>query len=42
VVADVRVDLQRPRRLIDLDTAAAGRIAAEVRSHLVDTTGDDR
>ena len=42
VVGDVRVDLPRPRRLVDLDTAAAGRIAAEVRSHLVDTTGDDR
>ena len=42
VVADVRVDLPRPRRLADLDTAAAGRIAAEIRSHLVDTTGDER
>jgi NitT/TauT family transport system ATP-binding protein len=42
VVADVRVDLPRPRRLADLDTAAAGRVAAEIRSHLVDTTGDER
>jgi NitT/TauT family transport system ATP-binding protein len=42
VVADVRVDLPRPRRLADLDTASAGRIAAEIRSHLVDTTGDER
>jgi NitT/TauT family transport system ATP-binding protein len=42
VVADVRVDLPRPRRLVDVDTASAGRIAAEVRSHLVDTTGDER
>jgi NitT/TauT family transport system ATP-binding protein len=42
VVADVRVDLPRPRRLVDLDTASAGRIAAEIRSHLVDTTGDER
>ena len=42
VVADVRVDLPRPRRLADLDTAAAGRIAAEIRAHLVDTTDDER
>ena len=42
VVADVRVDLPRPRRLADLDTASAGRIAAEIRSHLVDTTDDER
>ena len=42
VVADVGVDLPRPRRLADLDTASAGRIAAEIRSHLVDTTGDER
>ena len=42
VVAYVRVDLPRPRRLADLDTAAAGRIAAEIRSHLVDTTDDER
>ena len=42
VVADVRVDLPRPRRLGDLDAASAGRVAAEIRSHLVDTTGDER
>ena len=42
VVADIRVDLPRPRRLADLDTASAGRIAAEIRSHLVDTTDDER
>ncbi len=42
VVADVRVDLPRPRRLADLDAAAAGRIAAEIRAHLVDTTDDER
>src|SRR6187431_2000781 len=42
VVADVRVDLARPRQLADLDTAAVGRIAAEIRSHLVDTTDDER
>ena len=42
VVADVRVDLPRPRRVADLDTAAVGRIAAEIRAHLVDTTDDER
>ncbi len=42
VVADVRVELPRPRRLADLDTASAGRIAAEIRAHLVDTTDDER
>ena len=42
VVADVRVDLPRPRRLADLDAAAVGRIAAEIRAHLVDTTDDER
>ena len=40
VVADVRVDLPRPRRVADLDTAAVGGIAAEIRTHLVDTTDD--
>jgi NitT/TauT family transport system ATP-binding protein len=40
VVADIRVDLPRPRRVADLDSAAVGRIAAEIRSHLVDTTDD--
>ena len=42
VVADIRVDLPRPRRLADLDTASVGRIAAEIRAHLVDTTDDER
>jgi NitT/TauT family transport system ATP-binding protein len=40
VVADIRVDLPRPRRVADLDSAAVGRLAAEIRSHLVDTTDD--
>ena len=40
VVADVRVDLPRPRRLSDLDTAAVSSIAADIRAHLVDTTDD--
>jgi NitT/TauT family transport system ATP-binding protein len=40
VVADVAVALPRPRRLADLDAAAAAGIEAEVRRHLVDTTDD--
>jgi NitT/TauT family transport system ATP-binding protein len=40
VVADVAVPLPRPRRLADLDAAAAAAIEAEVRRHLVDTTDD--
>lgn len=40
VVADVRVELPRPRSLAQLDSAALSRTAAEVRRHLVDTTDD--
>ena len=40
VVADIPVDLPRPRRLADLDSAFVTSIAADVRRHLVDTTDD--
>ncbi|HEY3544749.1 MAG TPA: ABC transporter ATP-binding protein [Propionicimonas sp.] len=40
VVAEVPVDLPRPRRLADLDSAAVSSIAADIRAHLVDTTDD--
>lgn len=40
VVADVRVDLPRPRRVADLDSAFVSSVAASVRAHLVDTTDD--
>jgi NitT/TauT family transport system ATP-binding protein len=40
VVAEVRVDLPRPRRLSDLDSASVSSIAADIRAHLVDTTDD--
>jgi NitT/TauT family transport system ATP-binding protein len=40
VVAEVPVELPRPRRLEDLDSALVSGIAARVRSHLVDTTDD--
>ena len=40
VVAEIAVDLPRPRRLADLDAATVGSLAAQVRGHLVDTTGD--
>ncbi|HKF85285.1 MAG TPA: hypothetical protein VKB30_05820, partial [Candidatus Limnocylindrales bacterium] len=40
VVANIPVDLPRPRRVADMDAAAVGRIAAEIRAHLVDTTDD--
>jgi NitT/TauT family transport system ATP-binding protein len=40
VVADVPVELPRPRRLADLDSALVSSIAANVRAHLVDTTDD--
>jgi NitT/TauT family transport system ATP-binding protein len=40
VVADIRVELPRPRRLVDLDSALVSSIAADVRAHLVDTTDD--
>jgi NitT/TauT family transport system ATP-binding protein len=40
VVAEIRVDLPRPRRLSDLDSASVSSIAADIRAHLVDTTDD--
>ena len=40
VVAEVRVDLPRPRRVADLDSAFVTSVAADVRRHLVDTTDD--
>lgn len=36
VVADVRVDLPRPRTIADLDDAAVSRTAREIRAHLGD------
>ena len=38
VVADVAVDLPRPRSLADLDAAAVTKIAATIRAHLGDET----
>jgi NitT/TauT family transport system ATP-binding protein len=40
VLADIAVGLPRPRRLSDLDSAFVSSLAADVRSHLVDTTDD--
>ena len=40
VVADIRVELPRPRRPVDLDSALVSSIAAGIRAHLVDTTDD--
>ncbi len=40
VLAEITVDLPRPRRLTDLDSAVVSSLAADVRSHLVDTTDD--
>jgi len=40
VVADIRVDLDRPRAIAQLDSALVSATAAEIRSHLVDTTED--
>jgi NitT/TauT family transport system ATP-binding protein len=40
VVAEVPVDLPRPRRVADLDSAFVSSVAADVRRHLVDTTDD--
>jgi len=40
VLADIPVALPRPRRLVDLDSAFVSSLAADVRSHLVDTTDD--
>jgi len=40
VVAEIPVELPRPRRLADLDSAFVSSVAADVRAHLVDTTDD--
>jgi NitT/TauT family transport system ATP-binding protein len=40
VVADIRVEMPRPRRLTAMDSALVSSLAADVRSHLVDTTDD--
>jgi len=40
IVAEVTVDLPRPRRLLDLDSTRVAAVAARVRAHLVDTTDD--
>jgi NitT/TauT family transport system ATP-binding protein len=40
IVAEIPVDLPRPRRVADLDSAFVSHVAAEVRTHLVDTTDD--
>ncbi len=40
VVAEIPVDLPRPRRVLDLDSAFVSSIATRVRAHLVDTTDD--
>ncbi len=40
IVADVSVDLARPRLPGDLDVAAVGRTAAEIRAHLLGATDD--
>lgn len=41
VVADVAVDLPRPRSIADLDAAGVSRIAAEIRRHLGDPDAGD-
>ncbi len=40
IVAEIPVEMPRPRRVADLDSAFVSHVAAEVRSHLVDTTDD--
>jgi len=40
IVAEISVDLPRPRRIADMDSAFVSHVAAEVRAHLVDTTDD--
>jgi len=41
VVADIEVDLPRPRSIADLDAAAVSRTAAEIRAHLADGAAAD-
>ena len=42
VVADITVDLARPRTIDDLDDAAVSRTAREIRAHLGDPEAGDR
>jgi hypothetical protein len=35
-VADIAIDLPRPRAISDLDGVAAGRASREIRAHLED------
>ena len=42
VVADIAVDLPRPRTIADLDAAAVSRTSLEIRAHLGDPTATDR
>jgi NitT/TauT family transport system ATP-binding protein len=42
VVADIAVDIPRPRTIADLDEPAAGRAAREIRAHLADPEAPDR
>ena len=42
VVADITVDLPRPRTIADLDAAAVSRTALAIRSHLGDPLATDR
>jgi NitT/TauT family transport system ATP-binding protein len=41
VVADIAVDLPRPRSIADLDQATVSRTAREIRTHLGDTAAAD-
>ncbi len=42
VVADIPVDLPRPRTIADLDVAAVSRTSLEIRAHLGDPAATDR
>ena len=42
VVADIAVDLPRPRTIADLDVAAVSRTALEIRAHLGDAAASDQ
>jgi NitT/TauT family transport system ATP-binding protein len=41
VVADIPVDIPRPRTIADLDAPVASRTAREIRAHLADPDGPD-
>jgi len=42
IVADISVDLPRPRTIADLDVAAVSRTALEIRAHLGDPVAGDQ